>query len=63
MLVRRRFDLQLAELMPDLGIMRSAALELRGSERFREILQVKLSEPSRNWPLIRRRLCWRLEMR
>jgi diaphanous 1 len=40
MLFRRRFEHLLAEVMPDLGIMRSAALQLRDSERFKEVLQV-----------------------
>ena len=41
MVFRRRFELQVAEVMPDLGIMRSAALELRTSARFKEVLQVR----------------------
>lgn len=43
MVFRRRFDMQLAEIMPDLGIVRSAAIELRSSERFRGVLQVVLA--------------------
>lgn len=42
MVFRRRFDLLLAEVMPDLGILRSAALELRSSERLKEVLKMVL---------------------
>lgn len=43
MVFRRRFDLLLGEVMPDLGIIRSAAIELRQSDRFKEVLGVVLS--------------------
>lgn len=43
MVFRRRFDMLLGEIMPDLGIVRSAALELKGSERLREVLAVVLT--------------------
>jgi hypothetical protein len=40
MVFRRRFELSLAEVMPDLGILHSAILELKSSERLRSVLQV-----------------------
>jgi hypothetical protein len=43
MVFRRRFDMLLGEIMPDLGIIRSAALELKESERLRDVLGVVLS--------------------
>lgn len=43
MVFRRRFDLLLGEIMPDLGTMRSAALELKQCSRFKEVLGVVLT--------------------
>lgn len=40
---RQRFNLQIAEIMPDLGIVRAAGVELRSSQRFKEVLQVVLT--------------------
>lgn len=40
MLFRRRFDLLLSELMPDLGILHSAAVEIKSSARLAEVLKV-----------------------
>ena len=40
MLFRRRFDILLSELMPDLGILHSAAIEIKASRRLREVLKV-----------------------
>jgi diaphanous 1 len=44
MVFRRKFDLSLAEVMPDLGILHSAASELKSSDRFRSLLQVGLCQ-------------------
>jgi diaphanous 1 len=41
MVFRRRFRHQIAEVMPDLGIMRSAALETRHSAKFKVVLQIE----------------------
>jgi hypothetical protein len=43
MLLRRRFEIQLAEILPDLGILRSAAVEIKFSTRLRDVLTVSLS--------------------
>ena len=43
MVFRRRYVMILAEIMPDLGVLRSATLELRGSERLRAVLGVVLA--------------------
>lgn len=40
MVFRQRFDMHMAEVMPDLAILRGAAMELRESERFRDVLRV-----------------------
>ena len=40
MLFRRRFDILLSELMPDLGILHAAALEIKKSARLSEVLKV-----------------------
>lgn len=40
MLFRRRFEILLSELMPDLGILHSAAIEIKASQRLREVLKV-----------------------
>ena len=42
MVFRRRFDLQVAEILPDLGLLRSAVLDLRNSKRFKSVLQAVL---------------------
>ena len=43
MVFRRKFDMLLGEIMPDLGIIRSAVLEVRESERFKDVLGVVLT--------------------
>jgi hypothetical protein len=40
MLLCRRFDIQLAEILPDLGILKSAAVEIKSSTRLRDVLAV-----------------------
>ena len=40
MLLCRRFDIQLAEILPDLGILNSAAVEVKASSRLRDVLAV-----------------------
>lgn len=40
MLLCRRFDIQLAEILPDLGILKSAAVEIKSSSRLRDVLAV-----------------------
>jgi diaphanous 1 len=47
MLLRRRFDIQLAEILPDLGILKSAAVEIKASSRLRDVLAV--SGPSNRY--------------
>lgn len=42
MLFRRRFDMLLSELMPDLGILHTAAAEIKASTRLVEVLQVSM---------------------
>jgi hypothetical protein len=42
MLLCRRFDIQLAEILPDLGILKSAAVEIKSSTRLRDVLAVSL---------------------
>jgi hypothetical protein len=43
MVFRRKFDMLLGEVMPDLGIIRSAAIEVRESERLKDVLGVVLT--------------------
>jgi hypothetical protein len=43
MVFRRKFDMLLGEVMPDLGIVHSASLEVRESERFKDVLGVVLT--------------------
>jgi diaphanous 1 len=43
MVFRRRFDSLLGEIMPDLGTIRSAALELKECARFKEVLGIVLT--------------------
>ena len=40
MLLCRRFDIQLAEILPDLGILKSAAVQIKSSDRLRDVLVV-----------------------
>jgi diaphanous 1 len=40
MLLCRRFDIQLAEILPDLGILKSAAVEIKSSSSLRDVLAV-----------------------
>lgn len=40
MLLCRRFDIQLAEILPDLGILKSAMVEIKSSSRLRDVLAV-----------------------
>lgn len=40
MLYRRKLDLDIAEIRPELNILRNATLELRTSKKFKQILQV-----------------------
>lgn len=42
MVYRRRLDMEMEELKPDLTILRSACNELRSSNRFRQLLQIVL---------------------
>ena len=42
MLLCRRFDIQLAEILPDMGILKSAAVEIKSSSRLRDVLAVSL---------------------
>ncbi|KAI9632080.1 uncharacterized protein MKK02DRAFT_20897 [Dioszegia hungarica] len=42
MVFKQRFELHIAELVPDLAILRSAMMEVRESERFREVLALVL---------------------
>ncbi|WVW81462.1 hypothetical protein I302_103456 [Kwoniella bestiolae CBS 10118] len=43
MVFRRRFEMMLSEIMPDLSILRTVVKELRGSKRLREVLNVVLA--------------------
>lgn len=43
MLYRRRLEMEMEELKPDLTILRSAATELRDSQRFKKLLQTVLA--------------------
>lgn len=42
MLYRRKLDLDIAEIRPELNILRNASHELRTSKKFKQILQVWL---------------------
>ena len=42
MVFRLRFEMHVAEVMPDLAILRSAAMELKGSKAFQTVLRVVL---------------------
>jgi len=43
MLYRRKLEMEMEELKPDLTILRSAATELRDSHRFKKLLQAVLA--------------------
>lgn len=43
MLVRKRFEDDMAELKPDLVSLRKAAIEIQSSDRFKRLLQVSSS--------------------
>jgi len=51
MLLCRRFDIQLAEILPDLGILKSAAVEIKSSTRLRDVLAVSLA--LQTWLMVR----------
>ena len=42
MTYRRRLDIEIEEIRPELNIVRNAAHELRSSARFKKVLQVKV---------------------
>lgn len=42
MITRRRFEMELEEIRPELSILRNAADEVRSSEKFRLVLKVRL---------------------
>jgi Fe2+ transport system protein FeoA len=42
MLLRQKFDIQLAEILPDMGLLRSAAVEIKKSTRLKDVLGVSL---------------------
>lgn len=42
MVYRRRFDMHVAELIPDLGVLKGAADEMMRSERFKVVLAIVL---------------------
>lgn len=39
---RRKLDLDIEEIRPDLNILRNASHELRSSSKFKQILQVRI---------------------
>lgn len=41
MIFRRRLELDIADIRPELRIVRNAALELRQSAKFKKLLQVR----------------------
>lgn len=41
MLYRRKLDLDIEEIRPDLNTLRNASRELRSSTRFKQVLQVR----------------------
>lgn len=45
MLFRRRLDIDVSEIRPDLDIVHSATKELRSSTKFKIVLQVSASQP------------------
>lgn len=47
MLTRRRFDMELEELRPELAILRNATDELRASTKLREVLRIVLAVGNR----------------
>lgn len=44
MITRRRFEMDLEEIRPELSILRNAADEIRGSAKFRAVLKVGFSK-------------------
>lgn len=40
MITRRRFEMDLEEMRPELAILRNAADEIRNSEKFKQVLKV-----------------------
>lgn len=42
MVFKQRFEMQIAELIPDLAILRSAMIEIKESERFKDVLGMVL---------------------
>ncbi|EMD40584.1 hypothetical protein CERSUDRAFT_102967 [Gelatoporia subvermispora B] len=52
MLYRRRLELEIEEIRPELNIVRSASVELRSSPKFKRVLQVISSAILRLWSLI-----------
>lgn len=47
MITRRRFDMDLEELRPELAILRNATDELRASAKLREVLRIVLAVGNR----------------
>ena len=43
MIYRRKLDLEIAEIRPELNILRNASYEVRHSDRFKQVLQVVLA--------------------
>lgn len=44
MLFRRKLELDMGELRPELNILRTACLQLRNSQKFKRVLNVSLRE-------------------
>lgn len=60
---RRRLELEIEEIRPDLNILRNASRELRSSLKFKQILQVSEEQFSRAKLTLSDRLYWLLETR
>ncbi len=43
MLFRRKFELEIEEVRPDLSALRNASIELRNSSKFKQVLQAVLT--------------------
>jgi hypothetical protein len=43
MIYRRKLDLEIAEIRPELNILRNASYEVRHSDRFKQVLRVVLA--------------------
>lgn len=43
MIFRRKLELELAEVKPDVDMVRNAAAELKASSRFKRVLRVRVS--------------------